>query len=381
MLDDDAVNNTRTAQTSSTEDTTERWKVLSADEFSDEDVQFIHKPLIPRGEITILCASGGSGKTIALCRIAADISNGIRIFGDENHDEKQPGNVLFVSAEDTGSLLKKRLVACGADLQRIFILDVTSSTGIDLSSDSAGFIALAKNYSPELIVFDPWHAFSGEKADLSKINQMRPILQKIVNIAKSLNCAVVLVSHVNKRPQDTNANFAASGSADLTNASRSVMQCIFDDSPGNRNQRILVHTKSNYAAPSKSIKFLIDENGGAIWSGFSDITRETLETAARYHKKPSEMIEAETADSESLDIIIDAMRELTEESERINISYDAVKEQFGNDVFLGQQPKRFLDRHLNDFWQAGFSVVTGKTVNCQGKTKNGFSICRLSEDL
>ena len=266
------------------------YNAKSAAAFGECDTRFIWAPYVPVGDYTVLMADGGTGKTILCCGIAAAISRGESLPGDYFGDT-QGKTVLLISAEDTGELLKKRLSASGANLERVFILDCLASVGLNFTDGYDEFVDLIQRYKPALAVIDPWHAFIGDNIDINRVNCVRPVFQRLANLAKTCDCGLVLVSHVNKRAQGENANNAATGSTDFINAARSAMRVIFDDEPGRENSRVLVHTKSNYAAPGKSVRYRITEDGGLVWDGFSDITRRTLEDAARWRKTTYEALQ------------------------------------------------------------------------------------------
>ena len=54
----------------------------SADEFGEDQTEFVWFPYIPVGDYTVLMADGGTGKTILCCGIAAAISKGKGLLGD-----------------------------------------------------------------------------------------------------------------------------------------------------------------------------------------------------------------------------------------------------------------------------------------------------------
>ena len=50
--------------------------VKRADAVPDGEIRYLWKPYILRGDVTILAAAGGTGKTFALCGIAAELTRG-----------------------------------------------------------------------------------------------------------------------------------------------------------------------------------------------------------------------------------------------------------------------------------------------------------------
>ncbi|MEE1320263.1 MAG: AAA family ATPase [Acutalibacteraceae bacterium] len=346
----------------------------TAAEFGEDNTSFVWTPYIPIGDYTVLMADGGTGKTIFCCGIAASISRGECLPSASAAEQTTPANALIISAEDRGELLKKRLVSSGADLNRVYILDCMDSEGMDFTSNYDDFMDTIKRYSPKLVIIDPWHAFLGANVDINRVNAVRPVFQRLANMAKSCECGMILVSHVNKRSQSENANNAATGSTDFINAARSAMRVIFNDDPAEKDTRIIVHTKSNYAEAGKSIKFRITKDGGCQWAGFSDITRKTLEDAARFRKTPTEMLNRENTQDTTNYALIEAIREKAVAGKIVNISYEEMKHINGSDIFGIMQPKRALESIISSLKNYDISVRTGKTVKYNGKTHNGFSI-------
>lgn len=353
-----------------------RHMAKAADNFGDAKFSFVWEPYIPRGDYTVMMADGGTGKTILCCGIAAEISKGGHGLPGEPLAgiEREPQNVLIVSAEDPGEILKDRLKACGADLSRVFILDCIDSVDMNFTTDIADFEETIKACSPALVILDPWHAFAGENIDVNRVNVMRPVLQRLSILAKNCNCGLMLISHINKKAQGENINHAAIGSTDFINAARSALRVIFSDSPEEPHTRIAVHTKSNYAAHGQSIKFKITPNSGMKWDGFSAITRQTLEEAARQRKKPYELIEQRDYQAEIDAALIEAIKQHAKEGETVNISYDQMKAEHGVHIFGGRQAKRAIDAIAPQLESFGITLATGKRVKYNGNPVNGFGI-------
>ena len=136
----------------------------------------------------------------------------------------------------------------------------------------------------------------------------------------------------------------------------------------------MVHTKSNYAEAGRSVKYRINSSGGLQWAGFSDITRQTLENAARWHKTPHEVIQMIDDREERNSFLIDAVKDKAISGKTVNVSYDELRDEYGLDVFGSVQPKKALEGIANALHSDGITIQTGKTVKHSGRTRNGFSI-------
>lgn len=365
--------------------TDERFKAIVAADVEEDRTRFTWFPYLPVGDYTVLMAAGGTGKTMLCCGIAAAISSGEALpqYG-VTISKPEPKNVLLISAEDRAAMIRKRLEASGADLNRCFIMDCAASNGLLLPTgegDIEGnriFHDLLSKYHPEFVFIDPWHAFLSPDVDINRVNAVRQVFHNIAVICKDHDCSMMLVSHVNKKAQGDNANNAATGSANLVNAGRSALQLVFDNTPGAEDRRILVHTKSNYAAAGKSVAFVITSDSGCEWDGFSDITRATIEEAARLHRTPSECLAIQTSDAECRAALVQAITSLAEPGKYVNIRFKKLQEDFGEEIYMNKQPAKALALISKDLISRGIQIVEiGKNVKSSkediesGKPKMG----------
>ena len=351
-------------------------KAKAASSFGEDNTSFLWFPYLPIGDYTVMMADGGTGKTVLCCGIAAAVSRGKHLPGEEFDGEGQ--NVLMISAEDSGEILKKRLSLSGADLNRVFILDRSDSIGMSFSDGYEEFADTVKAYKPALVIIDPWHNYLGDRVDMNRANAIRPVFQKLSNLTKMCDCAMILVSHVNKRAQGENANYAATGSNDLTNAARSAVRVIFDEM--DEDCRIMVHTKTNYAAYGQSVKYRIVD-GGVKWEGFSDVTRQTLEAAARRKSTPWEVMQKTEERENANNALVEALESAANQFQPTRFSYEEFKREHGDLIFGGLQPKRALDAVRDRLTEDGFFLKTGIQVKKNGDKGNGFMVQRIDAAL
>ena len=343
----------------------------TAAEYGKLNLRFIWYPYFPVGDYSVMMADGGTGKTIICCGLAAAVTTGKPLPGEEFSGG--PRKVLIISGEDRGELLKVRLAASDADLSLVHILDCMTSEGMNFTEKYAEFEATVKNCNPALVIIDPWHGFVGPDTNINQINELRPVLQTLASMAKNCDCALLLISHVNKRAQGENANNAATGSNDLINASRSAVRIIFD---GDEDCRLMVHTKANYSRYGPTVKYRITGGGGVIWEGFSDITRATLEQAARQRVTPVEA-QKETKRKESAsEMLIYAVGQVVDNSGPVKYTYAEFEDRYGATIFGGSQPKRALDAVKDELSKKGIFLKTGIQVTKKGKKGNGFLVQR-----
>ena len=371
------------------------FKARIAAEVEEDNTRFTWYPYIPAGDYTVLMAPGGTGKTFFCCGIAAAISSGqglpmyrVDLNGDPYTERQKtaPKNVLLISAEDRAPMIRKRLEASGAALDRCFILDCMDTNGLLLPSgadDEAGnftWNTLLDEYKPEYVVIDPWHSFIDSSVDLNKVNAARQVLHNIAVLCKNHDCSIILVSHVNKKAQGENINNAATGSSDLVNAARSALYVLSD--PGDDSRKIVVHTKSNYAIAGKSLQFKITSGAGLEWDGFSEITRATLEEAARSKRTAAEcLIDKESADEMRRELL-QAITDMSVHGEAVSVRYQRLIDDYGSGIYSGMKPQKALELLRGDLLARGIELTNfSKQVREGGKTGRGFVIsCMMTPE-
>ncbi|MDR1532956.1 MAG: AAA family ATPase [Clostridiales bacterium] len=127
------------------------------------------------------------------------------------------------------------------------------------------------------LIADPLAGFC-RGADINSVNGMRPMLARLGAVAERTGCAVILISHLNKKGGQ--AAYRGLGSIDIYAAARSVLtvgKLPLDGYQYNAHasvceMRAIVHTKSNLSPLAKAQAFGLDEDGGFCWLGECDAT-------------------------------------------------------------------------------------------------------------
>jgi len=213
--------------------TTTRLNIVRLSDVKAEEVQWLWKPYIPVGKLTILEGDPESGKSYLSLAIAAHVTKGkgLPAYGTQPVQKREPRNVLLLTGEDgTGDTVKPRLLKVGGDDARVFQLTGIVQTNKDgkdvelsITLDAVTHIEQALiEYQPELVVVDPFQSFLGSHVDMHRANEIRPVLDGLAKLAAKHGCAMVLIRHL-KKDTAGGANYRGLGSIDIFAAARSVL--------------------------------------------------------------------------------------------------------------------------------------------------------------
>ena len=232
-------------------------------------IEWLWKPYIPFGKLTILQGNPGEGKTYFAMQLCAACTNRVQLPGME---VLEPFNVIYQTAEDgLGDTVKPRLLEAGADLDRVLVIDETGEDPLTLSDERIEK-AIRQNKA-RLLIVDPIQAFLGAKVDMNRANEVRPIFRRLGDIAQNTGCAVMMIGHLNKAA-GMQSTYRGLGSIDFTASVRSLLFIgkVKDDP----NLRVLTHEKSSLAPPGDSLAFILGDEEGFRWIGPYDITADEM---------------------------------------------------------------------------------------------------------
>ena len=143
--------------------------------------------------------------------------------------------------------------------------------------DESGIEKAIVQNGARLIILDPIQAYMGEKTDMNRANEVRPMFRRLADVAERTGCAVILIGHLNKAAGGQSA-YRGLGSIDFRAAARSVL--LIGRVKREPNVRVIVHDKSSLAPEGKPIAFCLDPETGFSWIGEYDITADELLSGA-----------------------------------------------------------------------------------------------------
>ena len=244
-------------------------------EIAIERTEWLWPGYVPFGELTAWVGDPKTGKSQSVIDIAARVTNGAtfpevpgRLFAGPEVAPRKPAKVILIAAEDSASrTLKPRLVAAGADMERVFLLDgvkAKNERGEEISdrftlgpSVAALDKLLGDDREIKLIIIDPINSYCGQ-TDTNNNTKTRDLLQPLVDLAHKHNVAVLFVGHLNKgKGEVTAANvlYRISGSLAFGAAPRAVLTTVKD--PKDPARRFLYMTACNLAQEGPGLVFRV----------------------------------------------------------------------------------------------------------------------------
>ena len=243
-------------------------KIIRMSDVKLTPVNWLWKPYLPFGKLSVLQGNPGEGKTYFAMHLAAACTNGKLL---PNMELLEPFNMIYQTAEDgLGDTVKPRLIEAGADLDRVLVID-DSEVQLTLSDERIEKAIIENN--ARLVIIDPIQAYLGADVDMNRANEVRPIFMRLGQVAQRTGCAILLIGHLNKAAGMQSLQRGL-GSIDIAAAVRSVM--FIGKLKHDPTMRILTHEKSSLAPPGASLAFSLGDEGGFRWVGEYDITADEM---------------------------------------------------------------------------------------------------------
>jgi hypothetical protein len=238
--------------------TTTKLQSARASSFEMKSIQWLWPHRYALGKLGLLVGLPDEGKGQVFCDMAARVTKGWDWPCGEGKAPK--GNVILLTAEDDiNDTIVPRLVAAGADLDRIEIVKMVRDHENDRMFSLVTDLDLLRKKIMEvgdvkLVQIDPITAYLGTgKIDSFRTTDVRSVLGPVVELAAELNSAIVGIMHFNKKTDVDNALLRISDSLAFGATARHVY-AVVDDAENDR--KLLVKAKNNLAAAgNKSLAY------------------------------------------------------------------------------------------------------------------------------
>lgn len=172
------------------------------------------------------------------------------------------GNVIWFTAEDgIEDTVQPRLVAAGADLDRVHIIGLVDPDGQPRMFSLTTDLPLLKQKIEEigdvvLVVIDPVSAYLGVgKVNTASTTDVRGVLAPLTTLAEEKKISVLGIMHFNKKADVTNALLRVADSLAYVAAARHVYVVV--DNSENDKARLFVKAKNNLGPDKNALRFAI----------------------------------------------------------------------------------------------------------------------------
>ena len=268
---------------------------LPASSFEARTARYLIEPYIPRGMLSIIGGVSGTGKTSLALSLAAAVSSGRALPFEAAGTVHKPEKVLYLTVEnDPHIVLRPRVEAMGADIDRLFFL---GGVGVNMTSPELCDFIQQEHIS--MLVFDPIQSFLPPGTQMGRAEQIRPIMDKVIDLSANADLSTILISHMSKPgPGVVSALDRLLGSSDFRNAARSIM--IVGRDPENPDQRVFAHAKNSIGLPGQAQRYHISDKGLVVFDGETTLTADQIiaqtENAAPRAQKAANTLNAAISD-------------------------------------------------------------------------------------
>ncbi|WP_415947742.1 AAA family ATPase [Streptomyces sp. KLOTTS4A1] len=197
---------------------------------------------IPAGALTLAAGREGTGKSSFGIWVAARLSRG-ELPGTFHG---QPRNVFYAAVEDSWSrTLVPRLIAAGADLDRVFRIDVEDiehgETMLSLPMDVSLIERSIAEHDVAALIVDPLMSTLGSSTDAHRTQDVRQALEPLVRMAERTKALTLGIAHFNKG-SGTDASQLISGSGAFKDLARAVIAFARDRET---EEQVMTQTKNS----------------------------------------------------------------------------------------------------------------------------------------
>lgn len=250
--------------------------VITLSDVQPEDIEWLWENTVPKGTLTGLNSLEGIGKTHVAADMTARVTGGIP-WPDTPNTRNPKGDVILYSREEhlTKTTLP-RLIAMGADVSRVHVVQTVKSKDADDSMFELEYNIpeldrlMAQLPKTRLVIFDPITQYVAGNENSN--HDIQRALDKLNSFAERHNVAVLMLSHFNKK-QDARFINRTIGSRAWSAGPRMIWGLEFDPN-GDNEDVYMTNIKCNIGPRPKGFRFHISGptgKGQVYW----DIARTT----------------------------------------------------------------------------------------------------------
>ena len=239
------------------------FQVVRASELKVRDFDWLWKPYIAFGELTLLVGDPKLGKSVLTMELAAKTTTGDALPGEVFPGKAQPYNVLLVTNEDHPErVILPRLKAARADVQRVHVFKV----GSDLPTLPSGIDwihSFSEDHDVGLVILDPLDRLWDDHINPYRGTDVKKGLGRLGEMAHATDIAVLVVHHLNKIPGSTPIQ-RLSGAIAIAGTGRSIL--LMGKHPDDRTRRVLANAGGNYAPEGEIMSLVFRLDNDPMWN-------------------------------------------------------------------------------------------------------------------
>lgn len=219
------------------------YRIQWGSESSIQEPKELWHDLLPLGALSIISGMGGIGKSTLDAWLAAKASNG-------EMDGDVPGKlkVLMVMDEDDWEVdTMPRLIAAGANLANVGKLFIKrpqlEEVGVPTFPNDISILRrVIEENDIKLVILDVITSMMAAGMDTNKQADVRALLNPLLRVAQSTECAIIAVNHWRK--QGGSISHMISGSTAYRDTARCIWGIVMDPDTGSRLVKIDKYNRS-----------------------------------------------------------------------------------------------------------------------------------------
>lgn len=270
----------------------------------------IHSGWLALGELTLIAGREGVGKSTLLAWIAGQITQGTLpgIY------QGTPKTVLYAASEDSWAYtIVPRMIAAGADLSRVYRIDIEEDgllRGLSLPRDVRTLPDVARETDAAVLMCDPILSLVDGSINPNHSKELRRALEPLRASAEEAGLAIPALAHFNKT-RDVDGLSMVAGSRAWVEVARSAMLLAWDDNAGHI---VVTQAKNNLGRRQEQsrtynlVDTVVESEDGDIHIGrvsWGDQTNTSAETVLQ-RRPPEEGRAAGDVDQQVLRALSDA---------------------------------------------------------------------------
>lgn len=248
----------------------EKLEIIKASDIKTREIEWLWKPFIPFGKVTVLQGDAGDGKSLMVLKLAAMLTRGepMPFSAGEQHE---PFNVIYQSSEDDADdTIVPRFLKAGGDPEKLLFINEKEKY---LTFADPRLLEAMIQTQARLLILDPLSAYVGEGTQLNSANQVRAQFRPLIEIAKAQRSAILIIHHQNKQMGQKAIN-RGSGSGDINAAVRSTL-LVARAGRDKPDERVLAQVKCNVGPTGNAITFSVSD-GEITWLTTEKITADEV---------------------------------------------------------------------------------------------------------